>query len=178
MNYEACCIIQLLSEKKKAVIWNTCFFRTESETFFVFWFFFRVAPEAYECSQAKGWIGVTAAGLGYNHSITGLEPHLWLTPQLTAILDPRPTERSQGSNTHPMDTSCIHSHCATRANLFLAIKQAKSRKSVVYFKSILTFLPLRIICQVYLQLRAKLLSCLQYTLMWKVCYRRDDIWSL
>ena len=28
------------------------------------------------------------------------EPHLWLTPQLTATPDPRPTERAQGSNPH------------------------------------------------------------------------------
>ena len=49
---------------------------------------FRAAPAAYGGSQARGWIGAATAGLYRSHSITRSEPHLWLTPQLTATIDP------------------------------------------------------------------------------------------
>ena len=39
-------------------------------------------------SQAKGWIGATAAGLPHSHSNTRSEPFLWLTPQLMAMPNP------------------------------------------------------------------------------------------
>ena len=48
---------------------------------------FRATPAAYGSSQARGRIGAIAAGLCHNHGNTGSEPHLWPTPQLTAILD-------------------------------------------------------------------------------------------
>ena len=70
--------------------------------FFYFYFLlFRAAPMAYGVSQARGCIGATAAGLHHSHSNAGSNPHLWPIPQLTATLDPWPTERGQGSNPHP-----------------------------------------------------------------------------
>ena len=54
---------------------------------------------AYGSSQARGQIGDTAAALG--HSIIRSEPHLPPTPELTAMPDPQPTEKGQGSNLHP-----------------------------------------------------------------------------
>ena len=54
-----------------------------------FFFFLSMStPAAYGRSQARGQIGAAAAGLRYSHSITGSEPHLGSTPQLTAIPDP------------------------------------------------------------------------------------------
>ena len=60
-------------------------------------FLFRAAPIAYGSSQAKGsnW------NLYNSHSNAGSEPHLWPTPQLTAMPDLWPTERGQGSNPQP-----------------------------------------------------------------------------
>ena len=60
-------------------------------SFGVFWFWFLLftaAPVAYEGSQARGQIGVTAAGLRHSHSQAGSEPQLRPTPQLTAAPDP------------------------------------------------------------------------------------------
>ena len=63
---------------------------------------FRAAPEAYGASQAKSQIRATAAGVHHSHSNAGSETHLRSeTPQLMALLEPRPTERGQGSNPHP-----------------------------------------------------------------------------
>ena len=42
-----------------------------------------------------------AASLCQSHNNSGSEPCLQPTPQLTATLDPQPTERGQGSNPHP-----------------------------------------------------------------------------
>ena len=49
---------------------------------------FRAAPAAYGSSQARGWIRATAAGLHHSNSNARSEPHLWRTPQLTAVPDP------------------------------------------------------------------------------------------
>ena len=49
---------------------------------------FRAAPSAYGGSQAWGPFGAAAAGLCYNGSNAGSEPHLQPTPQLMAIPDP------------------------------------------------------------------------------------------
>ena len=54
----------------------------------IFFFFFglsRVAPTAYEGSQARGRIGATAAGLNHSHSKAGSKPHLRPTPQLLTL---------------------------------------------------------------------------------------------
>ena len=55
---------------------------------FVFFAFFRAAPVAYGGSQARGLIGVVAAGLRQSHSNGRSKPRLPPTPQLTATPDP------------------------------------------------------------------------------------------
>ena len=58
-------------------------------SFFLFFFWsFRATPKAYESSQATGQIKAAAAG----HIHAGSKPSLRPTPQLTAMLDPYPTE--------------------------------------------------------------------------------------
>ena len=64
----------------------------------VFFFHFRATPTAYGSSQARGSIGAIAASLRHSHGNLGSEPSLWPPPQLTAMLDPQPPERDQGSN--------------------------------------------------------------------------------
>ena len=66
-----------------------------------FFLLFRATYAAYGSSQARGRIGTTAAGLYHSHSSLGSEPHQRPTPQLTAMLDPRPTEWGQGLNPSP-----------------------------------------------------------------------------
>ena len=58
-------------------------------------------PMAYGGSHARGGITATAAGLHHSHSNLGSERHLRPTPQLTEMLDPRPTEPGQGLNLRP-----------------------------------------------------------------------------
>ena len=71
--------------------------------YFIFIFYFCLfaiswaAPAAYRGSQARGRIGAIAASLHQSHSITGSQPRLQPTPQLTATLDPQPTEPGHGS---------------------------------------------------------------------------------
>ena len=69
---------------------------------------------AYGGSQAKGLIGAVVVGLHHSHSNVGSKPCLRLTPQLTAMPDPQPTERGQGSNPNLMVPSRIHFHCARK----------------------------------------------------------------
>ena len=74
--------------------------------FFVFLSFVVVAiswaaPTAYGGSQARGQIGAVAASLHHSHSNARSEPRLRPTPQLTATLDPSPTERGKGWNPQP-----------------------------------------------------------------------------
>ena len=47
-----------------------------------------VSLEAYGGSQARGWIGTTAADLRHSHCNAKSEPHLQTSSQLTATLDP------------------------------------------------------------------------------------------
>ena len=49
---------------------------------------FRATPAAYAGSQARGRIGVTAAGLHHSQSNAGSKTHLQPTPQLKAMPDP------------------------------------------------------------------------------------------
>ena len=51
---------------------------------FFFFLLFRAAPTTYASSQARGWIGATAADLHHSHSNAGSEPRLRPTPQLKA----------------------------------------------------------------------------------------------
>ena len=60
---------------------------TENSGCFFFPPLFRVAPEAYGSSQARGQIRAIAADPHHSHSHTGLEPYLWPTSQVTATLD-------------------------------------------------------------------------------------------
>ena len=74
-----------------------------NELFFFFWFF-RAVLAAYGGSQARGPIGATAAtaaGLLHSHSNIRSEPPVRPTPQLTATLDPQPTEQGRGLNPKP-----------------------------------------------------------------------------
>ena len=70
---------------------------------FFFFGLFKVAPEAYGGSQAKGQIRASTAGLCHSHSNTRSEPHLSPTPQLMTRLNPSPTKRGQGQNPHPRE---------------------------------------------------------------------------
>ena len=87
---------------------------------FLFFFFFRAAPMAYGSSRAK--CPATAAGHGHSHSHsnTGSKPFLQPTSQLTAMLDPRPTEQAQGSNRILMDTR----QCHKRNSLYHSLSKA------------------------------------------------------
>ena len=49
---------------------------------------FRTAPRAYGNSQARGQIGIAAAGLHHSHSNARSEPHLRPMWQLVAMADP------------------------------------------------------------------------------------------
>ena len=72
------------------------------EPSFSFSFFFAISWAApAQGSQAKGLIGAIATRLHQSHSNAGSEPCLQPTPQLTATLDPWPTEQGQGWNLQP-----------------------------------------------------------------------------
>ena len=60
----------------------------DNTSFFFFFLLFRAVPAAYGGSQARGLIGVTAAGLHHSHSNSGYELCLPPTPQLMATPDP------------------------------------------------------------------------------------------
>ena len=50
------------------------------------------------------WAGVESElqlTSSHSHRNTGFESHLWPTPQLAAMPDPKPTEQDQGWNPHP-----------------------------------------------------------------------------
>ena len=59
---------------------------------------FRATPVAYLGSQARVQIGAVAVGLHHSHSSARSEPCLRPAPQLTAVLDPSPTEQGQEWN--------------------------------------------------------------------------------
>ena len=75
--------------------------RTSFILFYFILLLFRAAPAACGNSQARDGMGAIAASLYHSHSNTGSKPHLWPTPQLTAMPDPLPSEQGQGSNQHP-----------------------------------------------------------------------------
>ena len=58
-------------------------------------------PWHMESSQARGWIGASAARLRHSHSNTGSQPYPQPMPQLLATLDPYPTEQGQESSLLP-----------------------------------------------------------------------------
>ena len=59
---------------------------------FLSFVFFRAALMAYGGSQARGLIRATAAGLHHSHSHSNNNTRSELCLQLTAMLDPQPTE--------------------------------------------------------------------------------------
>ena len=67
----------------------------------VFSFLITAAFAAYGRSRARSHIRAAATGLCYSHCNTWSKRHLWPTPQLAAMPDPRPTEWGQGWNPHP-----------------------------------------------------------------------------
>ena len=71
--------------------------------FFFFFFFclFRVTPEAYGDSQARGPFGAAAPDLHRSHSSARSEPCVRPTPQLTAMANLWPTEPHRGSKPNP-----------------------------------------------------------------------------
>ena len=76
--------------------------RFSLDLFFSFFLSFsRAAPTAYGGSRARGLIRAVAAGLCQSHGNARSELCLQTTPQLTAMLDPQPTEQGQGSNLQP-----------------------------------------------------------------------------
>ena len=60
----------------------------DSFCLFVCFVFSMATPAAHGDSQDRGPIRAVATGLRHSHSNVGSEPHLRLTPQLTATLDP------------------------------------------------------------------------------------------
>ena len=69
---------------------------------FIFIFcLFRATLTACGSFQARGWLRATAAGLHHSHSNARSKPPLWPTLKVTAMPDPYPTERGQGSNPNP-----------------------------------------------------------------------------
>ena len=78
---------------------------------------------AHGSSQFRGRIEPAAASLPYSHSNVGSKLHLQPTPQLTAMLDPQPTEQDQGSNPQLhvslSDSFLLRHNRNSRLNLFL-----------------------------------------------------------
>ena len=83
-----CLVLQNLGSPLEMILLLADIWQYLETSFFFFFLLFRAAPEAYGSSQARGRIGAAAAGLHHSHSNTRSEPHLWLTPQLTAMRDP------------------------------------------------------------------------------------------
>ena len=68
---------------------------------FFFFCLFRATPMAYGGSQARGQIGVVAAGLHHSHINVRSKLRLRHTPELMATPDPQPTEQGRGLNLRP-----------------------------------------------------------------------------
>ena len=66
-----------------------------------FFFLFRAAHPAYGSSQTRGQIEASAASIHHSHNNARYEPQLWPVPQLTATLDPLPTEQGHESKPRP-----------------------------------------------------------------------------
>ena len=64
-------------------------------------YLFRAALLVYGSSQTRGSIGAVAAGLYHSHRNMGCQLHLQPTLELTATLDPQPTEQGQGWKLSP-----------------------------------------------------------------------------
>ena len=71
--------------------------------YYYYFYRFKAAPTADGSFQARGRIGVAAAGLSHSHSNVGSEPHLWPTPQLMATLS-----RARNQTRVFIDTGWVH----------------------------------------------------------------------
>ena len=69
--------------------------------YFLFFVFLGLLQWHMEIPRLGGLIGAVAASLHHSHSNVGSELRLRPTSQLTATLDPQPTEQGQGSNLQP-----------------------------------------------------------------------------
>ena len=78
------------------ILWGQSYFCYTLLLFFLR-FLFRATPMIYGSSHSRGQIRAIAANLHHSHSNAGSELHLGPTWQLTAALDPWPTELGQGS---------------------------------------------------------------------------------
>ena len=89
----------LLSEKvrlKCSISWVSFFFLS----------LFRAKPMAYGSPQARGWMWAVAASLHHSYNNVGFEPHLWPTPQLTAMIL-NPLSKPMECTPILMDTSWV-----------------------------------------------------------------------
>ena len=91
-------VIQFIGARTRVRTWVSL---SLSLFFFFFFFAFWATRIAYGSFQAWGRIRAAAAGLHHSHSNSGSKPCLQPTPQLTAALDPQPSERGQEMNWHP-----------------------------------------------------------------------------
>ena len=64
------------------------YFWSRGSCVILFFLLFRAAFVAYASSQARGWIGTTAASLRHSYCIMGSKPRLQPSPQLMATPDP------------------------------------------------------------------------------------------
>ena len=105
MNYHLISVRMALV-KKQAL--TSCYLNCFIETFFSF--LFRATLMANGSSQARGQIGAVAADLRQSHRNARSEPHLGLTPQLTATPDPYPLSEARDQTCNLMVPSqiCFH----------------------------------------------------------------------
>ena len=80
--------IQLQRVTIESVILNHYYY------YYYYYLLFRATPAAYGNFQDKGRVRATATSLHHSHN-KGSEPCLQPTPQLMAMLDPRPIEQGQ-----------------------------------------------------------------------------------
>ena len=99
-----------------------CFCCATIGTLFIY---VRATPAAYGSSQIRGRNWSHSWSLHHSRSNTGSEPCLQPTPQLTATLDPQPTEQGQGSNPQlhgsQLDSFLLH-HDGNSSNCFFKIE--------------------------------------------------------
>ena len=94
-------VSHLVSTQEVVSLYLFIYLFIHSFIYLFLFFLFRATPMTYGGSQARGPIGATAASLCQSHSNVGSEPGLRPTPQVTAMLDPQPTEQGQGLNPQP-----------------------------------------------------------------------------
>ena len=81
-----------------------------TQLIFFSFFYFKAAPAAHGGSQARGLIGVVAAGLHHSQSNARSEPHLQPTPQLMATPVLNPVSEARDRTCVLMDPNQIGFH--------------------------------------------------------------------